>query len=106
MAGVQGRGAEIHYAPLRIITIIAIIVIIAIQCRTVMPEHRITSVELHSKLGATIDRAIAEPVIVTKHGRDHLVLLSAERYAAMLAVSDGVQSPVAEASRRKLARTR
>jgi prevent-host-death family protein len=42
---------------------------------------RVTSVELHQKLGQTIDRARLEPVIVTKHDRDHVVILSAEEYA-------------------------
>lgn len=54
-----------------------------------MSGTRITSVELHTRLGATIDRAVIEPVIITKHGRDHLVMLSAERYAALLANSAG-----------------
>ena len=42
---------------------------------------RVTSVELHQKLGQTIDRARLEPVVVTKHDRDHVVILSAEKYA-------------------------
>jgi prevent-host-death family protein len=42
---------------------------------------RVTSVELHQKLGQTIDRARLEPVMVTKHDRDHVVILSAEEYA-------------------------
>jgi prevent-host-death family protein len=42
---------------------------------------RVTSVELHQKLGQTIDRARIEPVVVTKHDRDHVVILSAEEYA-------------------------
>ena len=42
---------------------------------------RVNSVELHQKLGQTIDRARLEPVIVTKHDRDHVVILSAEEYA-------------------------
>jgi prevent-host-death family protein len=42
---------------------------------------RITSVELHQKLGKTIDRARQEPVVVTKHDRDHVVIISAEEYA-------------------------
>jgi prevent-host-death family protein len=42
---------------------------------------RVTSQELHQKLGQTIDRARIEPVIVTKHDRDHVVMLSAEHYA-------------------------
>ena len=44
---------------------------------------RITSVELHQKLGQTIDRARIEPVMVTKHDREHVVILSAERYALL-----------------------
>ena len=42
---------------------------------------RVTSVQLHQKLGQTIDRARLEPVVVTKHDRDHVVILSAEEYA-------------------------
>jgi prevent-host-death family protein len=48
-----------------------------------MDEVRVTSVELHQKLGQTIDKARIEPVVVTKHDRDHVVILSAERYAMM-----------------------
>ena len=48
-----------------------------------MDETRVTSVELHQKLGQTIDKARVEPVVVTKHDRDHVVIMSAERYAAM-----------------------
>ena len=44
---------------------------------------RVTSVELHQKLGQTIDKARVEPVVVTKHDRDHVVIVSAERYALM-----------------------
>jgi len=46
-----------------------------------MANMRVTSVELHQKLGQTIDRARLEPVMVTKHDRDHVVILSAEEYA-------------------------
>jgi prevent-host-death family protein len=46
-----------------------------------MHEMRATSLELRQKLGQTIDRARLEPVIVTKHDRDHVVILSAEEYA-------------------------
>ena len=42
---------------------------------------RVTSLELHQKLGQTIDRARLEPVVVTKHDRDHVVILAAEEYA-------------------------
>ena len=46
-----------------------------------MSVMRVTSVELHQKLGQTIDRARIEPVVVTKHDREHVVILSAELYA-------------------------
>ncbi len=42
---------------------------------------RVTSVELHQKLGQTIDKARLEPVVVTKHDRDHVVIMSAEHFA-------------------------
>ena len=44
---------------------------------------RVTSVELRQKLGQTIDMARLQPVTVTKHDRDHIVMLSAEAYAAL-----------------------
>src|SRR5215470_4994186 len=48
-----------------------------------MSDMRVTSVELHQKLGLMIDKARAEPVVVTKHDRDHVVIVSAERFAQM-----------------------
>lgn len=66
-----------------------------------MPRKRITSVELHARLGATIDSAVIEPVIVTKHGRDHLVMLSAERYAELVASAEGTNSKTARLRSRR-----
>jgi prevent-host-death family protein len=48
-----------------------------------MADMRVTSVELHQKLGLMIDKARVEPVVVTKHDRDHVVIVSAERFAQM-----------------------
>jgi PHD/YefM family antitoxin component YafN of YafNO toxin-antitoxin module len=48
-----------------------------------MSSNRVTSVELHHNLGSTIDKARVAPVVVTKHDRDHVVIVSAERYAEM-----------------------
>ena len=42
---------------------------------------RVTTVELHQKLGQTLDQVRIEPVVVTKHDREHVVILSAEHYA-------------------------
>lgn len=71
-----------------------------------MAETRITSVEMHAKLGATVDRAVIEPVIITKHGRDHLVMLSAERYAALVASAAAQARQVAPRPTARKARTR
>jgi prevent-host-death family protein len=49
-----------------------------------MPDMRVTSLELHQKLGQMIDKARFEPVVVTKHDREHVVIVSAERYAFLL----------------------
>jgi prevent-host-death family protein len=45
---------------------------------------RVTSLELHQKLGQMIDKARFEPVVVTKHDREHVVIVSAEHYAFLL----------------------
>lgn len=45
---------------------------------------RVTSLELHQKLGEMIDKAWFEPVVVTKRDREHVVIVAAERYAFLL----------------------
>ena len=52
-----------------------------------MSEMRVTSAELHQKLGQTIDKARQGPVMVTRHDRDHVVILAAEDYAWLLQAS-------------------
>lgn len=41
---------------------------------------RVSTAEFIKHYGALADRAIAEPVTITKNGRDRLVLLSADEY--------------------------
>ncbi len=41
---------------------------------------RVSTVELIRNFGAHSDAALAAPVIVTKNGRDRLVLISIEQY--------------------------
>lgn len=48
-----------------------------------MDMTRITASEFQKSIGAVSDRALREPVSITKQGRDHLVLLSAEEYARL-----------------------
>jgi len=42
-----------------------------------------TSAEFAKNFGQFADKALVEPVTITKHGRDHLVLLSADEYARL-----------------------
>lgn len=41
---------------------------------------RVTATEFKQNIGAFSDAAMSEPVIITNHDRDRLVLLSAEEY--------------------------
>jgi PHD/YefM family antitoxin component YafN of YafNO toxin-antitoxin module len=42
-----------------------------------------TAGEIAKNFGQFADRALVEPVSITKYGRDHLVLLSANEYARL-----------------------
>jgi prevent-host-death family protein len=44
---------------------------------------RVTATEFQNAVGRYSDKALGEPVTITKRGRDHLVLLSAEEYARL-----------------------
>lgn len=41
---------------------------------------RVTTADFIKRWGALADRALSEPVTITKNGRDRLVMLSAEEY--------------------------
>lgn len=41
---------------------------------------RISSAEIQKKFGSLADKALTEPVTITRNGRDRLVLLSVEEY--------------------------
>ncbi len=41
---------------------------------------RFTTSEFHRSFDALSDRALKRPISITKRGRDHLVLMSAEEY--------------------------
>ena len=44
---------------------------------------RVTATEFKNNIGAFSDAAMREPVIITSHDRDRLVLLSAEEYSRL-----------------------
>ena len=45
---------------------------------------KVTATEIGKDFGHFADKALAEPIFVTKSGRDHVVILSAEVYARLL----------------------
>jgi prevent-host-death family protein len=48
-----------------------------------MPLTRVTASEFQHSFGALSDRARHEPVVITKHGRDSLVVMSAEEWSRL-----------------------
>jgi len=44
---------------------------------------RVSSAEFIKNYGSLTDKALGEPVTITRNGRDRLVLLSAEEYARL-----------------------
>lgn len=44
---------------------------------------RVSSAEFMKNYGALADRALVEPVTITRNGRDRLVVVSAEEYARL-----------------------
>ncbi len=45
-----------------------------------MPPTRVSATKFQAAFGALSDNARREPVIITKHGRDSLVVMSAEEW--------------------------
>jgi prevent-host-death family protein len=48
------------------------------------PLTRVSAAEFQRSFGQLSDKAISQPVAITKHGRDHLVLIAAEEYARLM----------------------
>lgn len=51
---------------------------------------RVTATEFKNNIGAFSDAAMQEPVIITSHQRDRLVLLSADEYQRLTGTSESV----------------
>jgi prevent-host-death family protein len=51
---------------------------------------RVSATEFKNNIGAFSDAAMSEPVIITSHQRDRLVLLSAEEYRRLTDVPEGI----------------
>jgi len=48
-----------------------------------MDDVKVTASEFQRAFGALSDKALRSPVTITKQGRDHLVVVSAEEYARL-----------------------
>jgi prevent-host-death family protein len=44
---------------------------------------RVSSAEFQRAFGLLADKALTVPIAITKHGRDHLIVLSADEYARL-----------------------
>jgi len=51
---------------------------------------RVSATEFKNNIGAFSDAAMTEPVIITSHQRDRLVLLSADEYRRITGTSEGL----------------
>jgi len=45
---------------------------------------KMTAKDAAQKFGVLADQALQEPVTITKHGRDHLVVISAQEYTRLM----------------------
>jgi prevent-host-death family protein len=70
------------------------------------PRSIVTSAEFQRNLGLYQDKALAEPVIITKNGRERLVLVSVEEYHRLkrraLAVEDLSAEQIAALERARM----
>lgn len=52
---------------------------------------RVTATEFKNNIGAFSDAAMREPVIITSHQRDRLVLLSADEYRRLTGKAENIR---------------
>jgi PHD/YefM family antitoxin component YafN of YafNO toxin-antitoxin module len=56
-------------------------------------QKRVSTVELlRNNFGAYSDAALAEPIVVTKNGRDRLIMMSVERYSVLQLAHDAFEN--------------
>ena len=49
--------------------------------------QRVSSAEFVRKFSAYCDEALAEPIVLTRNGRDRLLIISVERYKQLLSLA-------------------
>lgn len=65
---------------------------------------RVTATEFKNNIGTFSDAAMNEPVIITNHDRDRLVLMSAEEYRRLTGTAEGVTPEMEERIVRNLSK--
>ena len=65
---------------------------------------RVSATDFKNNIGAFSDAAMNEPVIITSHQRDRLVLLSADEYRRLTGTEAGVSPDMEERIKRNLAK--
>lgn len=67
---------------------------------------RVSATEFKNNIGTYSDAAMTEPVIITSHQRDRLVLMSADEYRRLTGLRDGITDADKERISRGLERHR
>ncbi len=67
---------------------------------------RVTATEFKNNIGAYSDTAMKEPVIITSHQRDRLVLMSADEYRRLTGITEDISDSDRERILRGLERHR
>ena len=67
---------------------------------------RVSATEFKNNIGAFSDAAMNEPVIITSHQRDRLVLMSADEYRRLTGTHNGISSEVEQLMERRLEKHR
>jgi len=62
---------------------------------------RVSTVELIRNFGVFSDDALSTPIVVTKNGRDRLVIISIEQYDVLRHASDALEDIRAKAPRQR-----
>jgi prevent-host-death family protein len=65
---------------------------------------RVSSGDFIRKFGTYTDSALSEPIIITKNGRERLVLLSVDEYNTLLHLRDLYEDSVEVPARKEAAR--
>ena len=67
---------------------------------------RVSATEFKNNIGTFSDAAMNEPVIITSHQRDRLVLMSADEYRRLTGTQNGISPEVERLMERRLEKHR